>query len=50
MSKLLRTALITLFVLMLVSSTFRESGYRHIDNLQSTLDNLPQNSSVVDND
>ena len=50
MSKLLRIALITLFVLMLVASTFREVGYRHIDNLQSTLDNLPQNSSGADND
>ena len=50
MIKLLRTALITLFVLMLVASTFREAGYRHIDNLQSRLDNLPQNSSEVDND
>ena len=50
MSKLLRIALITLLVLMLVASTFREAGYRYIDNLQSTLDNLPQNSSVADND
>ena len=50
MSKLLRIALITLFVLMLVASTFREVGYRHIDNLQSTLDNLPLNSSGADND
>lgn len=50
MSKLLRIALITLFVLMLVASTFREDGYRYIDNLQSTLDNLPQNSSGADND
>ena len=50
MSKLLRIALITLFVLMLVASTFRDAGYRYIDNLQSRLDNLPQNSSGADND
>ena len=50
MSNVLRIALITLFVLMLVASTFREAGYIYIDNLQSTLDNLPQNSSGADND